>query len=232
MSFAKLKTITQTKISAHYENKKRKHRWVSLKDVSRDFLYTVVMSEDAQFFEHSGVEFDNILASAALNIKEGKYSHGASTISQQVVKNIFLSNQKTISRKLKEVLITQDLERYFSKNEILELYLNLAEFGPDLYGARSAAWHFFRKRPAKINAAEGAFMSLMLPSPRKNHYSIFQNHNLTLSKKKKIRRVLRDMLHQEFISLKQFKRYSRYNYFTIPRRAIARKKKKKSGYSY
>src|SRR5690606_7712117 len=104
-------------------------------------------------------------------------------------------------------------------NQIIEIYLNLAEFGPDIFGVRAASHHFFGKSPGKINAAEGAFMALMLPSPRKNHYAIFQNHNLTRAKRKRIRRVLRDMMYSEFISPEQYRRYLRYDYF--PRRGTA-----------
>lgn len=217
-SFESLKKRAQSQIEAKLEKSKQKLKWTPLKKIHRDLLYTVVFSEDSQFFEHDGVDFDAILASAALNLKAGKYAYGASTISQQVVKNLFLDHEKTLTRKLKEILITQDLERSLTKNQILELYLNMAEFGPDLYGVQAAATYYFDKSPAQINAAEGAFMALMLPSPRKNHYAIFQNQNLTRSKRKKLRRILRDMMHQEFISASQYRNYRKYPYFKKTRR--------------
>ena len=117
--------------------------------------------------------------------------------------------------------LNSDLEKHFTKNQILELYLNIAEFGPDIFGVHAASRYYFKKRPSKINAAEGAFLSLMLPSPRRNHYSLFQNRNLTPNKKRKLRRVLRGMVSEGFISQKQYNRYVRYNFFKY-----ARKKKR------
>ncbi len=195
------------------ELKRKKYRWVPLRKVSRDLLWAIVISEDDQFFEHDGVRFDSIINSILKNLRDKDFSFGGSTIDQQVVKNLFLNREKSITRKLKEIFIAKDLNRHFTKNRILELYLNLAEFGPDIFGVRSAAKHFFNKRPSEVNAAEGAFLALMLPSPRRNYYSIFKNKNLTREKKKKIRRILRGMLSEEFISLKQYQKYIKYNYF-------------------
>ena len=89
----------------------------------------------------------------------------------------------------------------------------MAEFGPDIYGIRAASYRIFKKSPMKINAAEGAFLSLLLPSPRRYYYSIVQNHNITNKQKKKIKRVLNDMRFMEFISYKQYEKYLNYNYF-------------------
>ena len=225
MSFQDLKKVAEARVAERREQKGRVLSWTPLRDVSRDFLYTIVMSEDSLFFQHGGVDYEQMATALAENIKSGEYQYGASTISQQVVKNLFLNSSKSLLRKVKEVLITRDLERYFSKNEILELYLNAIEVGPDLYGVREAAGHYFGKKPSQINAAEGAFVALMLPSPRKNHYAIFQNQNLTDKRRKKIRRILADMLHNEFITLEQYREYIRYPYFEHAGRSIARKRK-------
>jgi len=213
LGFESLKKLAVKRVEKKLENKKRFVRWVPLRNVSRDLVYSIVMSEDGHFFEHNGLNYDAILDSIAHNLKKREVVSGASTISQQVVKNLYFTNTKTISRKFKELITTRELERKFSKNKILEIYLNIAEFGPDIYGVHRAAYHFFGKSPKKINAAEGVFLALMLPSPRRNYYSIFQNKNLTYKKKKKIKRVLRDMLYQEFISPKQYRNYTRYHYF-------------------
>ncbi|MBY0469937.1 transglycosylase domain-containing protein [bacterium] len=213
MSFEQVKAITEKRVQARIETK-TPHKWVDIDDVSRDFLFSVVMSEDSTFFEHNGVNYDAMASSLAENIREKKAAYGASTISQQVIKNVFLDNEKTVTRKVKEVLITLEMEKHLKKNQILELYLNLAEFGPDIYGVRAAAWHYFKKKPDKINAAEGAFMALMLPSPKRNHYAIFENKNLTRAKRRRIQRILNDMLYQEYISEKQYRRYLTYDFFT------------------
>jgi len=208
--------------------------WVEISEISRDFLYSIVMSEDSTFFEHDGIDIDALASAALVNLKKKGYEAGASTISQQVVKNLLLSNEKTLVRKLKELLLTDRLEDAYTKNEILEVYLNIAEFGPDLYGVRAAASHYFGKRPSEINAAEGAFIAIMLPSPRKFHYSVFENQNITKGKKKKIRRILGDMLANEFISPKQYRDYLKYDYFNeserkqAPAKAPAEAKKRRS----
>jgi monofunctional biosynthetic peptidoglycan transglycosylase len=219
MSFHPLREVAQQVVRRKLEDQSRfkSYRWTEIHDVSRDYLYTIVMSEDSSFFEHEGIDVDAIMNSVAENLRKKKYEYGASTITQQVVKNLFLTNEKSIIRKLKELLITERIEKRLTKNQILELYLNLAEFGPDLFGVREASQHFFRKSPSDINAAEGAFIALMLPSPRKNYYSIYQNQNLAKTKKRKIRRVLGDMLANEFISQKQYQNYIKYNYYPHPR---------------
>ncbi len=221
-----LQDIGKERVRARLENKKARYRWTELRSISRELIYSIVISEDATFFEHEGFNFESILSSLAENLKEGKHVYGASTISQQVSKNLYLSNEKTYIRKIREFLITKRLERYLTKNEILEIYLNIAEFGPDIYGVDAAARHYFSRSPADLNAAEGAFLALMLPSPKRNYYSIFQNHNLTKQKQRRIERVLRDMLYEEYLSEAQYRQYVRYRYFPdksprMPARAVS-----------
>lgn len=213
LKFRDLKLIAQGKLQNKIQDPKHLYRWVSLDDISREYLYSIVASEDATFFEHSGFNFEAMANSLAENIKEQKIAYGGSTISQQVVKNLFLSSERTVSRKIKEFLITRELEARFSKNEILELYLNLAELGPDIYGVNAAAWTYFRKAPKKVNAAEGTFIALMLPSPKRHYYTIYQNRNLTRQKRRKIERVLRDMLYEEYLTEKQYREYVQWDYF-------------------
>lgn len=212
--FTDLQTVAVKRVSDRRPEARTSARWVPINQVSRDFLYSIVMSEDSTFFEHDGINFDAIASSLAENIKERKAAFGGSTISQQVVKNLFLDSQKHVSRKLKEILITRSLEQHFSKNQILELYLNIAEFGPDIYGVGAAAEHYFRKTPSEINAAEGAFIALMLPSPKRYYYAVIENRNLTLARRKRINRVLRDMWMQEYISESQYRKYVKFDFFS------------------
>ncbi len=222
MNMAKLKELTLKRLAARYEDtKRRRPSWVPLADVRRDCLYAIVMSEDSTFFEHDGVNFDSMAAAALMNLRKGAYEAGASTISQQVVKNLFLTSERTLTRKLRELILTMDLESRFTKNQILEVYLNLVEIGPDLYGVGEAARHYFGKEPSEINAAEGAFIALMLPSPRKYHYSIFENRNLSLRHRRKLRRVLGDMHATELISPEMYREYVSYDYFSKEVRAPA-----------
>jgi len=172
-------------------------------------LYAVVMAEDARFYEHQGIDYNALLDAMVANIKKGETRFGGSTLSQQTVKNLFLNQTQSYFRKLQEAVITRELERHFSKNEIIELYLNMAEFGPDLYGVRDAARYYFDKKPAEINAAEGAWLALMLPSPRRYHYTVYQNRNLTTSLKRKYQRILQGMRQSNYISSIQYRRYLR-----------------------
>ena len=159
------------------------------------------------------LERDALVNSFAENLKRREFAFGGSTISQQVVKNIFLDNKKSIIRKIRELVVTRRLEKRFSKNLILELYLNIAEFGPDIFGVNAASHYYFKKSPSRINAAEGAFMALMLPSPRKNHYRLFQNRNLSERWRRKLQRILKDMRYNDFITEKQYRYYINYPYF-------------------
>lgn len=213
MRFLGVKKVAQMVIQERLQDKSKRYRWVELSEVNRDLLFAIVMAEDSEFFEHDGVAVDAMLTSFADNIKKRKIESGGSTITQQTVKNVFLTSERSFKRKLKEILIAKDLEEKLSKNEILEIYLNIAEFGPDILGVNAAAHQYFEKSPGDLNAAEGAFLALMLPSPRRLHYSVFENKNLTRAHRNKIRRILGDMLHNEYISLKQYNQYLRYDYF-------------------
>lgn len=227
-SFADLRSVARERIYKRLEDKRKRYKWVSLRDISRDYLYAIVMSEDSTFFEHDGLDYEALVDSLATNLRKREIATGGSTISQQTVKNLFLTPERQIKRKIKEILITQDMETYLSKNQILELYLNIAEFGPDIYGVNAASNIYFGKNPSDINAAEGAFLALMLPSPRRFHYSIYQNKNLSKTKRRKIRRILGDMLHNEFISAKQYYGYLKFDYFyNHPDRQIASQKQSK-----
>lgn len=235
LGFVGVKQLAQKRIEAKIEDKSKRYRWIDINEINRDYLYAIVLAEDAEFFDHDGVVLDSMLNSLADNIRRRKIESGGSTITQQTAKNIFLSNERSFVRKLKELLITRDLEEKLTKNEILEIYLNIAEFGPEIVGANAASHVYFQKAPADVNAAEGAFLALLLPSPRRFHYSLVENKNLTKAHRHKIRRILGDMLHNEYISPKQYNTYLNYDYFDSvkpesvkrhgkPRRGIASKK--------
>lgn len=212
-SFDELKSLTKKKVISRLQEKNNYYKWTKLSSINRDYLYTIVMAEDSNFFKHSGINYDALVDAMAKNYKSETYSYGASTITQQVAKNLYLSSNKSIFRKLQEFFITKRLEKKFTKNQILEIYFNLAEFGPDIYGIRAASYKIFNKNPKNINAAEGALISLLLPSPRRYYYSIVQNHNISKKQKNKIKRVLTDMRFMEYISYKQYSEYLNYKYF-------------------
>ena len=127
--------------------------------------WAFVLAEDASFFGHKGVDWFEVKESFKKNIKTKKFSRGGSTISQQMIKNLLLSNEKTLIRKIKELFITQRLEEKYSKEIILETYLNIIEFGEDLYGITEASRKYFGKTPSSLNIQESLFLATLLPSP-------------------------------------------------------------------
>lgn len=195
------------------EKADKQFNWTELKNINRELLYAVVMSEDGDFFSHQGIDYDALISALGENIKRRQWSFGASTISQQTVKNIYLTDAKNLYRKLKEVIATRRLEQALTKNQILELYLNLVEFGPSIYGVEAASRHYFKTSPDKINAAQGAFLAIMMPSPRKYHFTIYQNQHMAPRHKRKYKRILQDMRYKEYISPKQYSRYLAWNFF-------------------
>jgi membrane peptidoglycan carboxypeptidase len=134
----------------------------------------VLTTEDAGFPKHRGFNHRSIRASVVANLKAGRFVRGASTITMQLAKNLFLSRNKTLARKLQEVVLTDYLEQTFSKEELMELYLNVVEFGPAVYGIGAAAEHYFGRTPAELNLAECLFLSSLLPAPLR--YGAMRDH--------------------------------------------------------
>ena len=147
--------------------------------------------EDKRFYSHNGFDYRRIAKAALNNLKAGSFKEGASTISQQLVKNTHLSLEKTFNRKLKEVKLTKALERKFSKDEILEMYLNTIYFGHSCYGVECAAGFYFGKQAETLTTAEAATLAGLVRSP--NNYSPFKNAEKCLARRK---RVLSLMLSQ------------------------------------
>jgi transglycosylase-like protein len=139
--------------------------WTPLGAISPYLQVAVLTTEDGGFPRHHGFNQGAIRASLVTNLKERRFVRGASTISMQLAKNLFLSREKTLSRKLEELVLTDYLEQTFSKDELMELYLNVIEFGPNVYGVTAASDYYFGRRPAELNLAESFFLSSLLPAP-------------------------------------------------------------------
>ena len=113
-----------------------------------------------------------MLESIATNLQRGSFVRGASTLTQQLVKNLYLGSNKTISRKLQEIFIAWQIAQQLSKEEVMALYLNTIEFGPGIYGIGDAAWHWFGKRPIDLTLTEAIMLASIIPGPRR-YYSFF-----------------------------------------------------------
>jgi monofunctional biosynthetic peptidoglycan transglycosylase len=146
--------------------------WVPWEEVSPHLKRAVVSAEDMEFFSHSGFSTSEMRAAIRETLREGKDLRGASTISQQLVKNLWLSPSRNPLRKLKEAVLTRQLEQRLSKRRILELYLNVVEFGPGVYGAEAAAQHYFGRSAASLTELESAQLAAGLPRPRSWHPGI------------------------------------------------------------
>ena len=140
--------------------------WVPLWAISANLQTAVVVWEDPTFFHHAGLSFPEITRAALINLRAGSYRRGASTITQQVAKNLFLGPEKTLHRKVREAILASRLERALSKDEILTLYLNIAEWGDGIVGAEAASRHYFDKSAADLDWAEAALLAGILPNPR------------------------------------------------------------------
>jgi len=143
--------------------------WAYLEDISPLFVHAVLSHEDGSFFSHKGFSPSHIRNALVRNLKEGRYVVGASTITMQLVKNVFLHREKTLARKIQEVLLTWWIERVMEKRDILELYLNVIEYGPNVYGIRHGARHYFNRLPSQLSPAEAVYLSTILPNPKRYH---------------------------------------------------------------
>jgi hypothetical protein len=141
--------------------------FVSLPEVPALLLETVLLAEDAGFFGHRGVDLSEVPSAVLTNWSRGGVARGASTITQQLAKNLFLSRQKRLGRKLQELSLALLLEATLDKQRILEIYLNVIEWGPGLYGLRPAARRYFAKEPRELTPREMAFLVAIIPGPLK-----------------------------------------------------------------
>lgn len=142
-------------------------KWVSLKEISPYLVKAVIIAEDDKFWSHHGFDLDAIQKALEKNVEKGKFKFGGSTISQQLTKNLYLTPDKNPVRKLKEAIITWRIEQTLSKRRILELYLNVVEWGEGIFGAEVASLHYFGKPAALLTAQEAAKLAVILPNPRK-----------------------------------------------------------------
>ena len=141
------------------------YRWVPLSQIPKHVRMAVLVSEDSAFFSHDGVDWHEVWESLETNWEEGRIVRGGSTITQQLAKNLYLSTSRDPIRKLKELLITWMLEARLSKKRILELYLNIIEWGPGVFGIEAAAQRHFHKTASQLTMEEGARLAAVIPSP-------------------------------------------------------------------
>jgi monofunctional glycosyltransferase len=143
-----------------------KYKWVEYSKISNHLKRAVVASEDSKFKHHEGFDWEGIEKAYEKNLKKGKLVAGGSTISQQLAKNLFLSSSRTPWRKGEEVIITFMLEKMMNKRRILEIYLNVIEWGNGVFGAEAAARHYYKTSAAGLGKTQSAKLAAMIPQPR------------------------------------------------------------------
>ena len=177
--------------------------WVDKKQISRHLLNAVVVAEDGRFYQHHGLDFQEIEKSIELNRKKKRYVRGASTITQQVVKMAFLSREKTIVRKAREATGAIFLESIMPKDDILEWYVNLAEYGDGIYGIKAAAEKYFGTKASLLTIEQAAHLALVIPSP--NSWSAgLRKRELTPFGERRFARIVLNMRRNGYITQQQW----------------------------
>lgn len=157
-------------------NVKFHYQWVDYEEISPHLKRAIIAAEDSQFLKHAGFDFKAMQNALDKNWQEGRWAAGGSTISQQLAKNLFLSDKKTPWRKLQEAIITYMLEKVMTKKRILEIYLNMIEWGENVFGVEAASQHYFGVNASTLTTKQAAFLASMVPNPR------FYDRNRTAKK--------------------------------------------------
>jgi monofunctional biosynthetic peptidoglycan transglycosylase len=142
-------------------------QWIDFEAIPKLLRETVRISEDAAFYQHKGIDFVELKEALKKNWQKGEYARGASTITQQLAKNLYLSTDKNFLRKIKEFLIARRLENTLSKDRIFTIYLNVIELGPGLFGVEAASQHYFHKSVGQLNLEEIVRLVAVIPQPLK-----------------------------------------------------------------
>jgi monofunctional biosynthetic peptidoglycan transglycosylase len=139
--------------------------WVGFDNIPDLLKESVRVAEDARFYEHEGIDYEEITEAMKKNLEQGRWSRGASTITQQLAKNLYLSTEKNLIRKIKEFFLAQRIEAELSKNRIFHLYLNVIELGPGIFGVEAAARHYFGKSVGQLSLEEMVRLTAVIPKP-------------------------------------------------------------------
>ncbi len=177
----------------------RNPRWTPYGAIPSALKKAVVASEDANFYSHEGLDYEAIRDAIKTDLRKGKFVRGGSTITQQVAKNLFLTREKTLIRKVKELVLARRMDDALSKSRILELYLNVVELGPMVYGVGHAAHFYFGKHPSGLTVRECAFLASMLPGPKV--YNPYRKMDRVM---KRSDRILRRMVAARMISREEY----------------------------
>lgn len=161
--------VTSTTIEDKVNEIRNDKNYIHLNEVDKNYLASLIKSEDRRFYYHMGVDPIAITRAIFHNIVEGRYAEGGSTITQQLAKNLYFSFEKEMQRKVAEVFVAGELERVYTKDEILELYINIIYFGENCYGIKDASLHYFNKLPNTLTKEEIDALVITIKAP--NYYN-------------------------------------------------------------
>ncbi len=165
--------------------------WTPSDSIPPEMKWAVIVTEDANFYRHEGIDIKAIKNAIRYDLEKKRLARGASTITQQTAKNLFLSREKTVTRKIEEIYLAKRMERELTKGRILELYLNIVELGPMVYGIGHGARYYFDKPASDLTPRECAFLAAMLPGPKKV-YNPYRHLNRVLKRSDMVLLLLRE----------------------------------------
>lgn len=184
----------------------KKAGYVRFNQLPKHLTASLIASEDATFYFHKGFDWDEIKDSLEKSLDAGRWVRGGSTITQQLAKNLYLTKEKSLTRKLKEFFISQQLEQKLTKPQIIEKYFNVVEFAKGVYGIQKGAYHYFQKSPGELTPAESAYLVSLLPNPIKYSSAFHARKELSNYNKRRVTRLLSLLKRQGTIG------ESEYNY--------------------
>jgi monofunctional biosynthetic peptidoglycan transglycosylase len=165
--------------------------WTPANNIPSEMEWAVIVAEDANFYQHEGIDVKAIKNAIKYDLEKKRLARGASTITQQSAKNLFLSREKTVTRKIEEIYLAKRMEQVLTKGRILELYLNIVELGPMVYGIGHGAHYYFDKPASSLTPRECAFLAAMLPGPQKI-YNPYRHLDRVLKRSDMVLRLLRE----------------------------------------
>jgi hypothetical protein len=174
--------------------------WTPIEEIHPSVVNAVISREDGSFMRHRGFSPQEIRGALVRNINDGRFAYGASTISMQLVKNVFLAREKTLVRKLQEVVLTWWIEQSLTKQAIIELYLNVVEFGPGIYGIGPASHFFFNREPRELSPLQAIYLATLLPAPVPR-FAIYQRQTPSPETLARLRSIARSMTTTRMMSL-------------------------------
>lgn len=182
----------------------REDKYIPIARIPQHVQYSLVVSEDASFFSHDGVDWHEMWQSMRRNIRALRWERGASTITQQLAKNLYLYPTKSLTRKFREFILARRIEKKLSKKQILEKYFNVVEFGPKIFGIKAAAKYYFGKLPYQLTHAEGAYLISLLPSPTRYSESFRKKRTLSKYNRQQVLITLERLLARQKISARDY----------------------------